>query len=62
MCSVNHSNGSICEEYGGQCPCIARDNELVKPVGKRCNLCPFTYYITDEGCTGKNINRLYWHH
>ena len=45
-------NGTMCEEYGGQCPCMAAADGFINITGRQCNLCPFLNYLTPQGCAG----------
>ena len=49
-------DGSMCEGYGGQCPCMAAADAFVNITGRQCNLCPFFNYLTPQGCTGTYID------
>lgn len=43
QCSPAYSNGSVCQVYGGQCPCIEDGGQ----VGRQCDICLFSYYLND---------------
>ena len=51
-CQMPGSNGSVCDEYGGQCPCVTAAEGFASITGRQCNLCPFVNYLTPLGCTG----------
>ena len=42
----------MCEVYGGQCECIDQSDGFSRVTGRRCDLCPFTTFLTDSGCAG----------
>ena len=53
-CDSTGSLDLVCDEYGGQCPCLPAAVGFTSIQGKQCNLCPFFSYLTPDGCAGKS--------
>lgn len=43
QCSLDYSNDSACETYGGQCQCIERGEQ----IGRQCTACLHSSYLND---------------
>jgi hypothetical protein len=49
-CSEVGAIENNCAVYGGRCDCVDQSDGFSRITGRRCDLCPFTTYLTSSGC------------
>lgn len=55
---VGADGNMSCDSYGGQCSCSEPAEGLDSYFGRQCDQCSFYSYLTPDGCTGMNFERL----
>ena len=51
-CSEVGAIDNNCAVYGGRCDCVDQSDGFSRITGRRCDLCPFTTYLTSSACAG----------